>query len=811
MYRGFRPEDEEVRSSFRTKVRRHTMQMILFIMMGLVVFACSFFETAQTLVARTPAKTAQTNSCSADAARSLAAPRPELSGADGQAARAALEQLTTRRDLLVGSPYQVKVMTVWGKDNWAVGELGLMDTHGEIPPSDGNVAIAEKLQDGSWTAYEKGTEEFNRILHEIPDDWLSPEAKVLLYVANSRAIPAAESSGLYKLPFACTQRAYVTQVHADGGQVYDIDFAIVGGEILAARDGWIAQIREDHNECCYDSKCAPCNNYVVIRHEDGEYSYYLHIQQNSVPDTLAVGTFVKQGTVIARQGDVGWSGGNGRSAVPCNGSSVGGKCGVHLHFGVHKGPYWNQVTVRPRFEDVAGSYVLPGKSYVSGNCPPAAELWSEKSFQGSKNWSGGVGFFNEPNADANSLKLPAGWSARTWRGDNKSGEMRCWSVSEGNLGAFGWQSAIQSIEVFDRNVCVACQPLTLAHSGNGGDPAVVPISSEGCPAGQYVAGTTVQLTAAPAAGWRVSGWTGTANDKAITATNSAVVPAGGRQISVQYVAVPVPANDDFARPTLLRDGSAPIVLDTDSATTAADDPQLPCIHATGAKSVWFSYTAPTNGQVTFDTAKSNFDTVLAVWTGKRGALANVACNDNAGAKQALVTFAAKAGQQYYIEVVGFDSSAFGTLQLAVAGQPGVPTPPKIYLPVTLHPLPTQPKPTPVPLPTTAPTPTPAVVPGITGRVTYYGAPVADAKMALMVEDSSLPKVVTIVATDMEGKYRFAPAPLQPGQRYYVRFLNGGDGNRFDSRFTSAWMGPYITSYTATGQVSGGDLKIGRNE
>jgi len=85
-----------------------------------------------------------------------------------------------------------------------------------------------------------------------------------------------------------------------------------------------------------------------------------------------VGSFVHQGDKIGEQGDVGWTGGNGRDDVPCNGKTLNSKCGVHLHFGVHKGQYWNSQTVQPRFQDVFAStgswFVSSNQTYQSGNC-----------------------------------------------------------------------------------------------------------------------------------------------------------------------------------------------------------------------------------------------------------------------------------------------------------------------------------------------------------------------------------------------------------------------------------------------------------
>ena len=52
--------------------------------------------------------------------------------------------------------------------------------------------------------------------------------------------------------------------------------------------------------------------------------------------------------------------------------------------------------------------------------------------------------------------------------------------------------------------------------------------------GQYVAGEVVQLTAAPASGWHVAGWTGTQNDASQAATNTLTMPAAAHSVSVAY-------------------------------------------------------------------------------------------------------------------------------------------------------------------------------------------------------------------------------------------------------------------------------------
>lgn len=86
-------------------------------------------------------------------------------------------------------------------------------------------------------------------------------------------------------------------------------------------------------------------------------------------------------------------------------------------------------------------------------------LYGLANYEGDIVFSGGTGFSNDPNADSYSMEIPDSWSAKTWREDNRGGEERCWSESVPNLQDHGWHLAIQSIEVFDSDVCSPiCNP-----------------------------------------------------------------------------------------------------------------------------------------------------------------------------------------------------------------------------------------------------------------------------------------------------------------------------------------------------------------
>lgn len=87
-----------------------------------------------------------------------------------------------------------------------------------------------------------------------------------------------------------------------------------------------------------------------------------------------------------------------------------------------------------------------------------------------------------------------------------------------------------------------CYQLTRSASGSGDSPLASPANSPGCNAGFYTAGTVIQLTANPADGWRVSGWSGTNNNSSTSTVNQVTMPSANHTVSVSYVQVVLPEN-----------------------------------------------------------------------------------------------------------------------------------------------------------------------------------------------------------------------------------------------------------------------------
>jgi hypothetical protein len=110
----------------------------------------------------------------------------------------------------------------------------------------------------------------------------------------------------------------------------------------------------------------------------------------------------------------------------------------------------------------------------------------------------------------------------------------------------------------------------------------------------------------------------------------------------------VQVNDDIGTAQVVSGHSGSL---SGSTLGATDEPGEP---ATSSGGLWYSWTAPGAGAVTFDTcAGAQFDTVLDAYGGTTiAALSQVAHNDDACNKQSSVTFSTTAGTTYSIRISG---------------------------------------------------------------------------------------------------------------------------------------------------------------
>lgn len=143
----------------------------------------------------------------------------------------------------------------------------------------------------------------------------------------------------------------------DGGARRHLGVDIVAPRLtplIAVADGVVEEVHGSGSECCW----------LKIRHDDGWFSVYLHLNNdtagtddgrgNGIRPGIEVGTRVTAGQVIGWMGDSG----NAEPTVP------------HLHFelrtrsGVPVDPHWSLHTARrrgiaPALEGVEGSFAIP--------------------------------------------------------------------------------------------------------------------------------------------------------------------------------------------------------------------------------------------------------------------------------------------------------------------------------------------------------------------------------------------------------------------------------------------------------------------
>jgi subtilisin family serine protease len=120
-----------------------------------------------------------------------------------------------------------------------------------------------------------------------------------------------------------------------------------------------------------------------------------------------------------------------------------------------------------------------------------------------------------------------------------------------------------------------------------------------------------------------------------------------------------PVNDNFADATPLSEFSGQTYGSNLASSGEPDEPN----HANasddggGLTSVWWNWTAPADGEIVLETAGSDFDTTLAIYTGDSpGELSELDSNDDYEDRTSRVSLAVSAGAVYRIAVAGKNSS-----------------------------------------------------------------------------------------------------------------------------------------------------------
>jgi len=191
-------------------------------------------------------------------------------------------------------------------------------------------------------------------------------------------------------------------------------------------------------------------------------------------------------------------------------------------------------------------------------------------------------------------------------------------------------------------IAVENQYVTFAVSTSDAQSSPVALSASGLPAGASFIdnGNNTGMFS----------WTPTSSqDGSYLLTFQGVDQQNNAGVAYTQVVVipPPPVNDDFDNATIIPSIPFSATEDATNATVAPDDPF--CFART--QTVWFSYTPTTDIRLEANTFGSNYDTTVAVFTGTRGSLNQIACNDDSsGGLQSRVRFDAVANTTYYFMV-----------------------------------------------------------------------------------------------------------------------------------------------------------------
>jgi len=117
-----------------------------------------------------------------------------------------------------------------------------------------------------------------------------------------------------------------------------------------------------------------------------------------------------------------------------------------------------------------------------------------------------------------------GWSVVGWQGTQEDG-------SRSRQNRLSMPASDATVEV---NYAEACYELSSRHTGEGDDPILSPLSSDGCTVGRFHFGEVVTLTAVPALGWTVTSWMGTDDDSSVEIENVVTMPESDHVIEASY-------------------------------------------------------------------------------------------------------------------------------------------------------------------------------------------------------------------------------------------------------------------------------------
>jgi PKD repeat protein len=368
------------------------------------------------------------------------------------------------------------------KEGWGVAFVQNVDTKTETPFEEAPKIVLGKQNEDNWIIYFPGETNYASAAAQLPL-YLLPKS----FFFESQNISFAQSvRNAGKLPWTYNQSRQVTQDRqnrATGGShtpgssdEWAWDFGLSTDEaVLASRPGIIAHI---YTSTPKNTGCLTCDwttaNRIVIDHEDGTATLYMHLSNKAPPVSLL--QRVSAGQII------GYADHTGRSG------------GTHLHFalqpwnsnwnGAVTGTLWYQHSIESLFDDpnVPGGNPTWPNSYKSGNsgsAPPTSctttadqiTLYANTDFGGAC-VTLGVGEYASPGAlgavgndNTRSVRVGSNVQALLCKDDNYNGGCDTFTSDDSNLADNGIGSGTSSVKVQQRPTAPAIPTLNSPSNG----------------------------------------------------------------------------------------------------------------------------------------------------------------------------------------------------------------------------------------------------------------------------------------------------------------------------------------------------------
>lgn len=274
-------------------------------------------------------------------AAGIGTPGPAKTGGQGSSLKEAIDRAIKNHKGNSVDNHYYKLISLVETGEWGVAKAEKIKKGSlEVIPADLSRILGRKDDQGQWqVVLPDEVDSYLALLEIFPESLLEDTTKG--YIQEAYAVSAQALYSDHFLPWTSNSSAYLYQNYAAHGEG-QLDFGFPGN-IRTTKSGSLFFAYDAHTwNMCTGKSFTWCNsnypnawyynNAVVIKHSDGEYSSYLHLQTDSIPPEIinhcdngnggsCTAVTIPAGTVIGNVGSTGFS------------------TGAHLHYGTGDYPY----------------------------------------------------------------------------------------------------------------------------------------------------------------------------------------------------------------------------------------------------------------------------------------------------------------------------------------------------------------------------------------------------------------------------------------------------------------------------------------